>query len=68
MKPTTVSLFEQELRDQVAAAQDAVVEAERRGDVLLAQAAIGHLESLLDLARRNAVQIETETPLAAPAS
>jgi hypothetical protein len=58
MKPTTVSLFEQEMRDQVAAARDAVAEAERRGDPLLVQAATSHLESLLDLARRNGVLLE----------
>ena len=62
MKPTTVSLFEQEMRDQVAAARDAVAEAERRGDPLLVQAASSHLDSLLDLARRNGVSIDGLPP------
>ena len=66
MNPSTMSLFEQEMRDQVSAARDAVVEAERRGDPLLVQAATSHLDSLLDLARRNGVSVDE--PLAAPAS
>jgi hypothetical protein len=53
MKPTTMSLFEREMHDQVSAARDALQEASRRGDPLLVQAATSHLESLLDLARRN---------------
>ena len=39
MKPSTMSLFEQEMRDQLAAARDGVVEAGRWGDPLLVQAA-----------------------------
>ena len=64
-KPTTLSLFEREMRDQVAAARAAVMEAERRNDPLLLQAAQSHLDGLLDLARRNAVAVdaEQETPL-----
>ena len=54
-KPETLSLFEREMRDQVAAARDAVTEAERRNDPLLVQAAQSHLDGLLDLARRNGV-------------
>jgi hypothetical protein len=41
------------MHDQVSAARDALQEASRRGDPLLVQAATSHLESLLDLARRN---------------
>ena len=72
MKPSTMTLFEQEMHDQVAAAQDAVTEAERRSDPLLLQAAQAHLESLVDLARRNGVAIDAvlgdaAEPLAAPA-
>lgn len=67
MKPSTMSLFEQEMRDQVAAARAAVQEAERRGDPLLVQAAVNHLESLLDLARRNGVVLDPESPARAPA-
>jgi hypothetical protein len=77
MKPSTMTLFEQEMHDQVSAAHDAVLEAERRGDPLLLQAAQAHLESLADLARRNGVSIDpvivdrviadAAAPLAAPA-
>jgi hypothetical protein len=72
MKPSTMTLFEQEMHDQVAAAREAVTEAETRSDPLLLQAAQAHLESLVDLARRNGVPIDVAiedgaTPLAAPA-
>jgi hypothetical protein len=66
MKPSTMSLFEREMRDQVAAAQAAVAEAERRNDPLLLQAAQSHLDGLLDLARRNGIHAdEPATQLAA---
>ena len=65
MKPSTMSLFEQEMHDQVAAARDAVTEAEGRSDPLLLQAAQAHLESLVDLARRNGVLIDGEAGSAA---
>jgi hypothetical protein len=65
MKPSTQSLFEQEMHDQVASARAALAEAERRGDPLLVQASQSHLDGLLDLARRNGVLVE-ETA-AAPA-
>ncbi len=52
------SLFEREMHDQIEAAQAAVVEAARRGDTLLEQAAQNHLESLLGLARRNGVAVQ----------
>jgi hypothetical protein len=68
VKPSTLSLFEREMQDQLAAARDALTEAERRGEPLLIQAAAGHLESLVDLARRNGVLDPIATPLAAPAS
>ena len=58
MKPATQSLFEREMRDQVAAASAAVEQAQRRDDPLLVQAARSHLDGLLDLARRNGVTIE----------
>ena len=58
LKPETLSLFEREMHDQVAAAQDALAEAQRRDDPLLVQAARSHLDGLLDLARRNGVLIE----------
>jgi hypothetical protein len=68
MKPETASLFEREMHDQLAAARDALTEAERRGEPLLVQAAAGHLESLLDLARRNGILAAISEPLAAPAT
>lgn len=62
MKPSTMSLFEREMRDQVAAAQAAVAEAERRSDPLLLQAAQSHLDGLVDLARRNGVMVDEAEP------
>jgi len=67
VKPSTLSLFEREMKDQLAAARDALTEAERRGEPLLIQAAAGHLESLVDLARRNGILDPLGAPLAAPA-
>ena len=67
VKPGTLSLFEREMQDQLAAARDALTEAERRGEPLLIQAAAGHLESLIDLARRNGILDPIIEPLAAPA-
>jgi hypothetical protein len=58
LKPATLSLFEREMHDQVAAARAAVADAQRRDDPLLTQAASSHLDGLLDLARRNGVQVE----------
>ena len=49
------------MHDQVAAAQAALAEAERRDDPLLVQAARSHLDGLLDLARRNGVVVEGPT-------
>ena len=64
-KKSTLSLFEREMHDQVAAARLAVEEAGRRGDPLLLQAAESHLDGLLDLARRNGVAVDTEPELTA---
>jgi len=64
MKPDTMSLFEQEMNEQVTAARTAVGDAERRGDPLLVQAAQSHLEGLLDLARRNGLLVGTDTAVA----
>ena len=67
MNPSTMSLFEREMNDQVAAAREAVDEASRRSDPLLLQAAQSHLDSLLDLARRNGLLMDAG-PEAAPAA
>jgi len=58
MKSSTMSLFEREMHHQVAAALAAVEEAGRRSDPLLLQAAQSHLDSLVDLARRNGLILE----------
>jgi hypothetical protein len=58
LNPQTLSLFEREMHDQVAAARAAVDQAQRRDDPLLVQAAKSHLDGLLDLARRNGVQVD----------
>ena len=68
VKPSTLSLFEREMQDQLAAARDALTEAERRAEPLLVQAAAAHLEGLVDLARRNGILIGATEPLAAPAT
>jgi hypothetical protein len=65
MKPSTMSLFEREMHDQVSAARAAVDEAGRRSDPLLLQAAQSHLESLIDLARRNGLLFDAEVEAAA---
>jgi UDP-N-acetylglucosamine enolpyruvyl transferase len=52
------SLFEQEMHDQIEAAQAAVAEAARRGDPLLEQASRNNLDSLVSLARRNGIVVE----------
>jgi hypothetical protein len=67
LKPETLSLFEREMHDQVAAAQGALAEAERRDDPLLVQAAKSHLDGLLDLARRNGVLIQASQSEVIPA-
>jgi hypothetical protein len=65
MNPSTMSLFEREMHDQVTAARAAVDEAGRRSDPLLLQAAQSHLEGLIDLARRNGLLIELDAETAA---
>ncbi len=63
MEPTTMSLFEREIRAQVDAARLAVAEAARRDDLTLADAARAHLQSLVDLAGRNGVNVEPDEPI-----
>jgi hypothetical protein len=57
MQPTP-SLFEQEMRDQVAAAEAAVIEAFGSGDPILIEAARGHLDGLVNLAHRNGLDLK----------
>ena len=64
MKPSTMSLFEREIRDQIAAAHDAVAEAANRQDPLLLQAAESHRDALVALARRNGVLLDDAVPVA----
>lgn len=57
MTTTTTPLFEREMRNQVAAAESGVIDAIASGDPLLVDAAQGHLDGLIDLARRNGLEI-----------
>jgi hypothetical protein len=54
---TSTPLFEREMRNQIAAAEAGVVDATAVGDPLLIDAAQGHLDGLIDLARRNGLDI-----------
>jgi hypothetical protein len=58
MRPTTTSLFETEMRDQVAAAEAAVLESLATADPILIEAARGHLDGLVNLAHRNGIEIK----------
>ena len=58
MQPTSPSLFEQEMRDQVASAEAAVLDALGTGDPILIEAARGHLDGLVNLAHRNGLTIK----------
>jgi hypothetical protein len=62
MSKSTQSLFESEMRKQVAAAEAAVLEAMEAGDPLLLEAARGHLDGLIALAHRNGLEITPEIP------
>jgi hypothetical protein len=57
--PPTRSLFESEMLQQVEAAEAAVRKAEGCDDAVSADAARGHLENLISLARRNGLSIES---------
>jgi len=57
MNPETMSLFEREMRDQVAAAREALIQADGKNDPLLVMAAQAHLDGLVDLARRNGIDV-----------
>jgi hypothetical protein len=55
--PSTSSLFEREIRDQIAAAESGVIESLGTGDPILIESARGHLDGLVDLARRNGISV-----------
>jgi hypothetical protein len=57
------SLFESEMRSQVAAAEAAVTDAETSTDPSLVQAARNQLDALLSLARRNGLRLESALSL-----
>jgi hypothetical protein len=57
--PSTRSLFESEMLQQVEAAEAMVRKAENCDDPVSADAARGHLENLISLARRNGLLIES---------
>jgi hypothetical protein len=57
MTTTTTPLFEREMRTQIAAAQAGVLDAQADGDPILVDAAQGHLDGLIDLARRNGLDL-----------
>lgn len=58
MQPATTSLFEAEIRAQIEAAESAVIDSLATGDPLLVEAARGHLDGLVDLAKRNGVSVK----------
>ena len=58
MPNTTTSLFEREMREQVASAEAAVLESLGTGDPILVEAARSHLDGLVDLAKRNGLQLK----------
>lgn len=57
MTTTTTPLFEREMRTQIKAAEAGVQSAAADGDPILLDAAQGHLDGLIDLARRNGLDI-----------
>jgi len=59
---TTSSLFEAEMRDQIASAEAAVLEALNTSDPILIDSARGHLDGLVSLAHRNGLTITTLIP------
>jgi hypothetical protein len=58
MQPSTTSLFESEMREQVATAEAAVLESLATGDPILIDSARWHLDGLVDLARRNGLNLQ----------
>ena len=62
MSASTQSLFESEMRKQVAAAEAAVLEALEGNEPLLVEAARNHLDGLVALAHRNGLEITPQVP------
>jgi len=62
MSKSTQSLFESEMRQQVGAAEASVLDAIASGDTLLVDAARGHLDGLIALARRNGLDLTANVP------
>jgi hypothetical protein len=62
MSKSTQSLFESEMRQQVGAAEAAILDAMTSGDSLLVEAARGHLDGLIALARRNGLDLTPNVP------
>lgn len=56
------SLFEKEMRAQVASAEAAVLEAMASEDPIVVEVARGHLDGLVALARRNGLEITPNVP------
>jgi hypothetical protein len=62
MRSTTRSLFETEMRIQIAAAEAGVLESMGTADPILIDAARDHLDDLVDLARRNGLDVTSPYP------
>jgi hypothetical protein len=62
MNSTTSSLFEAEMRNQIASAEAGVLESLTTGDPILIESARGHLDGLVNLAHRNGLSIPTLIP------
>jgi polysaccharide deacetylase 2 family uncharacterized protein YibQ len=59
---TAPSLFETEMRSQIAAAESAVLEAVNSGDAVLVEISSNQLDDLIALARRNGLEIAPTVP------
>jgi hypothetical protein len=60
--PSTSSLFEREMRDQITAAEAGVLDSLGTADPILIESARGHLDGLVDLARRNGIDVKPLIP------
>jgi hypothetical protein len=62
MRSTTPSLFEAEMREQVAMAESTLLDAMSSEDSILIDSARDHLDGLISLARRNGLDLTTAAP------